>query len=99
MSRQATELQEERILVLAPQGRDAPLICETLRQHGLNCTVCAEADLQTQLLLGVAALLLSKAGWTSPCRLKRRAKSWHTVRRPGRRNLGSTWSAYGWKQA
>jgi PAS domain S-box-containing protein len=51
-------------LVLAPLGRDAPLICKTLGQAGFRCTVCPEAELEAQLPLGVGVLLLSEEALT-----------------------------------
>ena len=35
---------ETRVLILAPRGRDASVACELLRQHGLDCLVCADLD-------------------------------------------------------
>lgn len=68
MSRTATntvtDLHEERILVLAPLGRDAPLLCGALERVGLKCLVSTPTDLQAQLPLGVGALLLTEEALT-----------------------------------
>ncbi len=36
------QLEEERILVLAPKGRDAQVIQQVLTHDGLSCTVCTD---------------------------------------------------------
>lgn len=50
--------------MLAPMGRDAALLCETLGQAGLKSTVCPKADLQAQLSIGVGVVLLSEEALT-----------------------------------
>jgi len=58
---------EERILILAPQGRDADVIRQTLSQHGLNCLICAGyAELMQQLHIGAGAALITEEGSTAP---------------------------------
>lgn len=55
---------EERILILAPQGRDADVILQTLSQHGLNCLICAGyAELMQQLHIGAGAALITEEGF------------------------------------
>ncbi|WP_050463989.1 hybrid sensor histidine kinase/response regulator [Herbaspirillum autotrophicum] len=55
---------EERILILAPQGRDADVIRQTLSQHGLNCLICAGyAELMQQLHIGAGAALITEEGF------------------------------------
>lgn len=55
------EGSEERILVLAPFGRDAQLTCDVLVRAGLLCTPCQDAeDLGRQIEQGAAAALLTE---------------------------------------
>src|SRR5450830_1733625 len=57
---------EERILVLAPQGRDADVITQTLQREKLNCTVCADyPDLLSELSKGAGAALITEEALTS----------------------------------
>lgn len=52
-------VSEERILVLAPKGRDAPVIQQTLLRGGLQCTVCSDYhDLVQQMAHPAAAALI-----------------------------------------
>ncbi|HKU41720.1 MAG TPA: ATP-binding protein [Polyangiales bacterium] len=53
---------EERILVLAPTGRDAPLTCTLLQKAGLDCAVCSTLPELCQLFAseGAAALLIAE---------------------------------------
>lgn len=60
----APHTHEGRVLVLAPLGRDASLLCERLMQVGFGCTVCTQTDLQAQLSLGVGTLLLTEEALT-----------------------------------
>lgn len=64
MSRTATDPQEERVLVLAPRGRDATLLGRELEQVGLKNMICTQTDLQAQLSLGVGTLLLTEEALT-----------------------------------
>lgn len=64
MSRTATDPQEERVLVLAPWGRDALLLGRELEQVGLKNMICTQTDLQAQLSLGVGTLLLTEEALT-----------------------------------
>ena len=51
----------ERVLVLAPLGRDAAVVCETLGKAGLHCTVCGDMyDLCDKVAEGVGAALLTE---------------------------------------
>ncbi|HZT81667.1 MAG TPA: ATP-binding protein [Gemmataceae bacterium] len=51
----------ERILVLAPVGRDGPLACRVLRQAGLTAVPCATMEeLCRELEAGAGALLLTE---------------------------------------
>lgn len=55
---------EERILILAPQGRDADVILQTLSQHGLNCRICGGyTELIQQLQIGAGAALITEEGF------------------------------------
>ncbi len=51
----------DRLLILAPTGRDAPLAAEVLRQAGVECAVCAEAlEAAAGITAGAGALLLAE---------------------------------------
>jgi signal transduction histidine kinase/ActR/RegA family two-component response regulator len=53
--------EEERILVLAPTGRDALLTCQVLSQTGLPCCSCAsEPDLFREILQGAGTVLVAE---------------------------------------
>lgn len=55
---------EERILILAPQGRDAEVILKTVAQHGLNCLICSDyQQLMQQLQIGAGAALITEEGF------------------------------------
>src|SRR5262245_27427032 len=60
--------QEERILILAPTGRDAALASRLLDQAGLPCVVCLdEAALFQEIEAGADAILLAEEAlqpWT-----------------------------------
>lgn len=58
----------ERVLVLAPLGRDAALLCGALLEAGLSCAVCAQTELPAQLRLGVGVLLLTEEALTPATR-------------------------------
>jgi signal transduction histidine kinase len=52
---------DDRVLVLAPTGKDAPLACEVLGRHGVTAAVCADLEiLCTRLLDGAGALLVAE---------------------------------------
>ena len=52
---------ENRVLVLMPTGRDAILICETLKKVGIEAESCADAgDLSAQIRVGAGAVLLAE---------------------------------------
>jgi PAS domain S-box-containing protein len=52
---------DERILVLAPYGRDAPVICETLSAIGQTCRICEDlADLTDALHEGAGTAILTE---------------------------------------
>src|ERR1700681_2285899 len=52
--------REARILILAPTGRDAQLIAETLAADALACAVCQDSDeLLTMLAEGAAASIVA----------------------------------------
>jgi signal transduction histidine kinase/CheY-like chemotaxis protein len=51
----------QRILVLAPIGRDAPAAAHHLAESNLTCVICADlADLNTKLREGAAAALVTE---------------------------------------
>ncbi|WP_437995129.1 ATP-binding protein [Sorangium sp. So ce185] len=51
----------ERVLVLAPVGRDTPLLCQVLGRAGIEAARCGRADeLATGLLDGAGAALLTE---------------------------------------
>jgi PAS domain S-box-containing protein len=52
---------EERILVLAPRGRDAQVIAQVLAGSALNCTTCDDyAELMRELDLGAGAAVIAE---------------------------------------
>jgi signal transduction histidine kinase len=52
---------EERILVLAPTGRDGPLVCSVLQQARIDCLTCASLEQVCQELAdGAGALMLAE---------------------------------------
>lgn len=52
---------DDRVLVLAPTGRDAGLASEVLARSGIACVVCAScADLLREMGRGVAAVLVAE---------------------------------------
>ncbi|MCB0213104.1 MAG: PAS domain S-box protein [Anaerolineae bacterium] len=52
---------DERILILAPTGRDGPLATTVLTQTGLSCIICNDlADLLNKLAEGAGALLITE---------------------------------------
>jgi signal transduction histidine kinase len=56
---------EERIIILAPRGRDASLIAETLAQDGISTVVCPEAGALVELLEeGAAAAIVAEEALT-----------------------------------
>jgi signal transduction histidine kinase/CheY-like chemotaxis protein len=60
--------EEERVLILAPTGRDAQLTCQILSQAGLPCCVSqAEAELFGEIENGAGTVLVSEEAlqpWT-----------------------------------
>src|SRR5512144_2847080 len=48
----ASDSAAERVLVLAPTGRDAQLVCRRLDADGMRCEICADLP---ALLTGIAA--------------------------------------------
>jgi signal transduction histidine kinase len=56
---------EERILVLAPVGRDGPLVQRGLAAEGMEARVCADmAELCAELAIGAGAALLTQEALT-----------------------------------
>lgn len=56
-----TGAESERVLILAPLGRDAAVACEALGGAGLVCTVCRDlSDLRDKLGEGAGAALLTQ---------------------------------------
>src|SRR5258707_8420964 len=52
---------EERVLVLAPVGRDASLTCELLAAGGIYCEACADGnDLCERLVRGAGTLVIAE---------------------------------------
>src|ERR1700760_1921507 len=52
---------KERIIILAPRGRDAEVVQQTLSRAGNNCYVCLGlADLRSQLDADVGAILVTE---------------------------------------
>jgi signal transduction histidine kinase len=80
-----TDHLAERILVLAPTGRDAPLICTVLRQANLFAQRCGDiAELCAALEGGAAAVLITEEA-LDPASLKKliealeRQPSWSDI--------------------
>jgi signal transduction histidine kinase/ActR/RegA family two-component response regulator len=65
--RDELEELEERVLILAPAGRDAALACQVLGGTGLPCAACADgAGLCREIEAGAGAVVLSEealSGW------------------------------------
>lgn len=62
-------LVDERVLVLAPVGRDAELACKVLDDAGFVCLVVTTArELRTRLQKGAGALLLTEEALSSDVR-------------------------------
>jgi signal transduction histidine kinase/ActR/RegA family two-component response regulator len=59
--------REERILVLAPTGRDGAIACQVLGGAGLSCAACADAgDLWREIEAGAGTVILAEealTGW------------------------------------
>ena len=61
MSDAARQRLEQRVLILAPTGRDAQLACDMLGKAGFECMACAEpAELGRALALGAGAVLIAE---------------------------------------
>ena len=57
----------ERVLVLAPRGRDAELVSALMTDHGIGTAVCADTDtLLVELGRGAACLIVTLEGLTPP---------------------------------
>lgn len=57
----AANLFDERVLILAPVGRDGPAIGTLLTEHGFSSTVCeSAAELRACMVDGAGALLLTE---------------------------------------
>jgi len=58
---------EERILILAPRGRDAEVICQILDRAETRCAVCADIDaLCTELSLEAGGILVTEEALAGP---------------------------------
>lgn len=61
MSAPERERLERRLLILAPTGRDAQLICTLLEEHAVECLVCADIGrLLGEYEAGAAAVLIAE---------------------------------------
>ncbi len=61
-----SKAEEERVLVLAPLGRDAVLLCQMLESAGFVSERCQDAaDLQRKLSEGAGAVLLTEEALTA----------------------------------
>jgi PAS domain S-box-containing protein len=57
---------EERVLILAPRGRDAQLAADLLRRNAFRSHICADADdLTTELAGGAGAVLITEEALAS----------------------------------
>ncbi len=58
---------DERVLVLAPLGRDGILVCKLLTEAGIGCTACADIEtLAAELGRGVGVILLTSEALSPP---------------------------------
>jgi signal transduction histidine kinase/ActR/RegA family two-component response regulator len=61
------ERPEERVLILAPTGRDASLACQVLGGAGIGCTACQDgAELESAIGVGAGTVILTEEalhGW------------------------------------
>jgi PAS domain S-box-containing protein len=58
---QRSNTNEDRILILAPRGRDAQVIEQVLAQDGLRCTICTGLEnLMLELEAGAATCLIAE---------------------------------------
>lgn len=61
----AAESSELRVLVTAPTGRDAELICQMLEKAAIECHVCSDTDeLLSQMASGVGAAVVAQEALT-----------------------------------
>jgi PAS domain S-box-containing protein len=52
---------QHRVLIVAPTGRDAHLLCEMLRRNGIICESCADVrQLCEEVRVGIGAILLTE---------------------------------------
>ena len=52
---------EDRILILAPRGRDAQIASELIQQSGFPCTTCVDLDnMVVELDAGASAALITE---------------------------------------
>ncbi|HXH15778.1 MAG TPA: ATP-binding protein [Sphingomonas sp.] len=57
---------EDRVLILAPRGRDAAIAADLLRRNGIEATICRDhRDLLTELAKGAAVVLLTEEALTT----------------------------------
>lgn len=57
----STKTSSRRVLIVAPVGRDAELMCDHLKQAGLECLACADIDeVCRELERGAGALLFTQ---------------------------------------
>ena len=57
-------LNSERVLVLAPTGRDGAAASSLLEQAGMSCKACFDIDeLQRELAAGAGAALVAEEGF------------------------------------
>ena len=75
---------EERILILAPRGRDAEVMQQVLSRRNSACHLCLDlGDLRLQLEAEVGAILVTEDLWQRPM------LAWDAS---GRRCHSSLWS-------
>ncbi len=61
MSESSRERLEQRLLILAPTGRDAALACNMLGKAGFDCAACADLpQLARELAQGAGAVLIAE---------------------------------------
>jgi signal transduction histidine kinase len=61
------ESRELRVLVIAPTGRDARIICDVLGRTGISCCACDSWDsFFAQVELGAGAVIVAEEAFTPP---------------------------------
>jgi len=66
-TRPVDRADRDRVLVLAPTGRDSKVACALLEQAGLRCATCsAIGELQRELESGAGAAVIAEEAFLAP---------------------------------